>query len=227
MNINIADRITGALSNRLQQVATDVVAENVSNVIDAFPYAKPLMADIPTETFEEISTEPNTAETPPPKVELPPEPEPKITESQIKVKAKNSSDVLSEIGNMIQVAINLGVEFLSLEKGDKELVRRWDEKIAKSEGTFMYVPPEYHEAKERLSTFQQNLLTIKTDTIPENVKEMLYEGFYQDYKKQAEKGEIKPYGKWEAILQSAIIVLSDGFRKMVFILIMKALKKLM
>ena len=226
MNLNIADRLTGAFSNKLQQVATDVVSENVSKVVDAFPYAKPLMADIPPESFEEISTE-TTPETPPPKVEQPPEPEPKITDEQIKIKARNSESVLSEIGNMIQVSINLGVEFLSLEKGDKDLVKKWDEKIAKSEGTFMYVPPEYHEAKERLATFQQNLLTIKTDTIPDNVKAMLYEGFYQDYKKQAEKGEIKPYGKWEAILQSAIIVLSDGFRKTVFILIMKALKKLM
>lgn len=227
MNLNIADRIAGNISNRLQQVATDVVSENVSKVIDAFPYAKPLMADIPQETYEEISTEPNTAETPPPKVEPPPEPEPKITDAQIKVKANNSADVWKESLNMIQVATNLGVEFASLEKGDKELVRKWDEKIAKADGTFMYVPPEYHEAKERLATFQQNLLTIKVDTVPTQVRDMLYEGFYHDYKKQAEKGEMKPYGKWEAIIQSFVIVLSDGFKKLIFIVITKALRKLM
>jgi hypothetical protein len=224
MNINIADRMAGAFSNRLQQVATDVVSENVGKVIDAFPYATPKMADIPPESFEEISAE-TTPETPPPKVE--PTPEPKMTEAQIKIKANNSADVWKESLNMIQVATNLGLEFMELEKGDKDLVKKWDEKIAKAEGTFLYVPPEYHEAKERLATFQQNLLTIKIDTVPTQVRDMLYEGFYHDYKKQAEKGEIKPYSKWEAIMQSVIIVLSDGFKKMVFIVITKALRKLM
>jgi hypothetical protein len=222
--INIAGRVAGSISSRLQGMATDVIAETVSS----FPFAKPKIADIPQSSFDElvsVESEENERQPPP---DIPNfEPEPKMTEAQIKVKANNSADVWKEALNMIQVGANLGVEFMSLEKGDKVLVKQWDEKIAISGGNFIHVPPEYHEAKERLNTFQENLLTIKTDTVPQQIRDMLYEGFYHDYKKQAEQGTIKPYSKWEAIIQSVIIILGDGFKKLVFILITKALKKLM
>jgi len=219
--VDIAGRVAGSISSRLQGIATDVVAETISS----FPFAKPKVVDIPSSSFEELVSE----EIPIPPPNEPPkfEPEPKMSEAQIKVKASNSADVWKEALNMIQVASNLGVEFMSLEKGDKDLAKKWDAKIAEAGLNFILVPPEYHEAKERLNAFQANLLTIKTDKVPTQIRDMLYEGFYHDYKKQAEQGTIKPYSKWEAIIQSTIIILGDGFKKLVFILITKALKKLM
>ncbi len=219
--IDVAGRVAGSISSRLQGMATDVIAETVSS----FPFAKPKIVDIPSSSFDEMVSEETVNPPPnePPKVE----PEPKVTDAQIKVKASNSADVWKEALNMIQVGCNLGVEFMSLEKGDKDLVKTWDVKIAEAGLTFIYVPPEYHEAKERLNSFQANLLMIRTDTVPPQIRDMLYEGFYHDYKKQAEQGTIKPYSKWEAIIQSIIIILGDGFKKMVFILITKALKKIM
>ena len=230
------------LSNFAQTLAQDALKTTASSVVNSVvSYAKPRFVDVPElediepvdDALEQVQASystPNQPNTNQQKTWIKRSNDDKefLSDEQIQAKAKNQSDVWAESLNMIQVAANLGAEFLELEKGDRAFLKMWDERIEEASlaGSTLALPNRYYEVKARIEEFETNLLSIKTEAIPEEVRSMLYEGLYGYLKEQNENGGIKPYSKWEAITQAVVIILGNSFKRIIFTVITKALRKL-
>jgi hypothetical protein len=225
------------LTNFAQSLAEDALKSTASSVVNSVvSFAKPRLMDMPEidddyDTIieqEQVHNVPKSSPNQSSSFFRKANDKEVLSEEQVQAKAKNQSDVWAESLNMIQVASNLGAEFLELEKGDRTYLKMWDERIEEASiaGSTLALPNRYYEVKARIEEFETNLLSIKTESIPEEVRSMLYEGLYGYLKEQNENGGIKPYSKWEAITQAVVIILGNSFKRIIFTVITKALRKL-
>lgn len=225
------------LTNFAQSLAEDALKSTASSVVNSVvSYAKPRLMDVhelddyDDEVIEQeqVNSVPKNHQNQSSSFFRKANDKEVLSEDQVQAKAKNQSDVWAESLNMIQVAANLGAEFLELEKGDRTYLKMWDERIEEASiaGSTLALPNRYYEVKARIEEFETNLLSIKTESIPPEVRSMLYEGLYGYLKEQNENGGIKPYSKWEAITQAVVIILGNSFKRIIFTVITKALRKL-
>lgn len=203
--------------------------EKVSETVaDTFQYAKPQrMEAIPA--IEEDTTEVVVPSPPKPPENIiePPKLE-KVTLEEVKTKASNTTDVWKEAFGIVKLASGFGVEYLGLEKGDRELVKQWDKdaKQAREEDAQLAFPEEYYEAKERIDEFETNISQLKNTGMPESVRDMIYQAYLAQYKKKADKFELKADTPLEALLKAFIIMIGDSIRLAVFKAILKAVTRI-